>query len=143
MLKGKLLGSTDMEETAFFGLLAASVLMGALVLHRRKETREEARLRREKLVFHAVSIKSGNEACQAAQYLKGVRFLAQEAPGLPLPGCHAAECTCVYVHYDDRRFHNRRDVYMNKVYLAAEVEVERRHEAGRRKTDRPSLQAAH
>jgi len=53
--------------------------------------------------WHSVTIEPGRKACEAARKIEGVRFLAAEAPHLPLAGCDAAACTCHYRHYDDRR----------------------------------------
>ena len=53
--------------------------------------------------FHAVSIKYGKDACEAAKNVTGQRFLGDEAPRLPLPGCDAEVCECRFVHHDDRR----------------------------------------
>lgn len=53
--------------------------------------------------WHAVSIKPCTKACAAALKAEGVRFLAQDAPRLPLAGCDSSACTCRYRHYDDRR----------------------------------------
>ena len=53
--------------------------------------------------YHAVSIKPGAYACSAANDLAGDRFLASEAPSLPLPGCDAADCDCHFSHHKDRR----------------------------------------
>lgn len=53
--------------------------------------------------YHAVSIKPGAYACSAANDLAGDRFLASEAPSLPLPGCDAADCDCHFSHHNDRR----------------------------------------
>jgi hypothetical protein len=53
--------------------------------------------------FHAVSITPGLECCEAAKQLGKMRFLSGKAPRLPLPDCEAAECTCRYSHFSDRR----------------------------------------
>jgi len=53
--------------------------------------------------YHAVSIKPGAYACSAANELAGDRFLASEAPSLPLPGCDADDCDCHFTHHKDRR----------------------------------------
>ncbi len=53
--------------------------------------------------FHAVSIKFDADACLHAKALQGRRFLAREAPTLPLGNCDAAKCNCRFVHHDDRR----------------------------------------
>lgn len=132
-----------MDATAVFGMVVVAMLVGAaILLQRYREARAEDRLRREQLAFHAVSIKSRSGACAAAHHLKNKRFLAAEAPRLPLEACGAAECTCVYQHFDDRRVHLRRDVYMNKIYLRPAVDIERRRSAGRRKGDHAVLELA-
>jgi hypothetical protein len=53
--------------------------------------------------YHAVSIVPGRNACTAACALRDRRFLSNEAPVLPLPGCNASPCVCRYEHHDDRR----------------------------------------
>jgi len=53
--------------------------------------------------YHAVSIKPGAYACSAANEMAGERFLATEAPEIPLPGCASSNCECHFVHYKDRR----------------------------------------
>ena len=58
---------------------------------------------KDRAKFHAVSIKPGKYACSAANDIAGERFLAAEAPNLPLPGCDAAECECHFTHHNDRR----------------------------------------
>lgn len=42
--------------------------------------------------FHAVSVKPGTYACSAANNIAGQRFLASQAPSLPLPDCDADTC---------------------------------------------------
>ena len=59
--------------------------------------------------FHAVAVKTSGRCCAAARKLSGQRFLADEAPMLPLPGCDAASCKCSYHHFADRRIGPRRD----------------------------------
>lgn len=53
--------------------------------------------------YHAVSIKPGAYACNEANEIVGKRFLASEAPDIPLPGCTSSNCECHFVHYRDRR----------------------------------------
>jgi len=51
-------------------------------------------------------------ACQAAHSLKDQRFLATEAPHLPLPDCsNPAGCRCKYQHWNDRRQEDRRSPF--------------------------------
>jgi len=58
---------------------------------------------RKSSAYHAVSIKVGNQACEAAEKMVGRRFLSTAAPRLPLPGCDVLECGCRFVHHKDRR----------------------------------------
>ena len=53
--------------------------------------------------YHAVSIKPGAYACNEANEIAGQRFLAKEAPEIPLPGCTSSNCECHFVHHNDRR----------------------------------------
>lgn len=126
-----------MEAGMVLGVVVVGVLIGAVVVaHRRGTAREAQRLQHERTIYHGVTIVPGEASCAGAQMLKGVRFLGREAPALPLAGCAANDCGCVYQHFDDRRHRNRRDPYLNKVYLAPEELVEHRQgSAGRRKTD--------
>jgi hypothetical protein len=58
--------------------------------------------------FHAVTIRYRKNACDAVWTLEGKKFLANEAPRLPVQGCTTQNCGCRYVHYDDRRAEERR-----------------------------------
>jgi len=58
---------------------------------------------KRKKEFAAVSIKIGPQACSAAKYLKGKRFLSSKAPALPLSKCDVSDCKCKYDYYKDRR----------------------------------------
>lgn len=100
--------------------------------------RREARSR-----YHCVEVRSGNAACEAAEQFAGVRFLPNEAPSLPLPGCGTPKCTCSFIHHDDRRDDIRRNAYGEWASIPPESTGERRARAERRKsresTFRPSM----
>ena len=68
----------------------------------RKDRRTSPALK-DRSKYHAVSVKPGAYACRAANEIAGQRFLASEAPTLPLPACDAAECDCHFIHHNDRR----------------------------------------
>jgi hypothetical protein len=70
--------------------------------------RKPARATRPSHPYHSVSIRLGKHACEAAKALVEQRFLAKEAPRLPLQKCDAASCTCVFAHHEDRRQEGRR-----------------------------------
>ncbi len=60
--------------------------------------------------YEAVSVRPCLEACQAAWDQQDKRYLASEAPELPLAGCDVGKCGCRYVHHEDRRgTEDRRD----------------------------------
>ena len=56
--------------------------------------------------YPAVSVRTSRNGCPAAEALRGQRFLPEEAPPLPLPGCTWARCNCKYSHHVDRRSGN-------------------------------------
>ena len=68
-----------------------------------RQDRRIARGPKDSSRYHAVSIKPGAYACRAANEIAGQRFLASEAPSIPLPGCTANECDCHFTHHNDRR----------------------------------------
>jgi hypothetical protein len=53
--------------------------------------------------YHGVSIVPGAHACRAANEIAGQRYLASEAPSIPLPACNATKCDCHFIHHKDRR----------------------------------------
>ncbi|MGH8176593.1 MAG: hypothetical protein ACREV5_10065 [Steroidobacter sp.] len=87
--------------------------------------------------YHSVSILPGVNACGAAHRFVGHRFLARQAPPLPLPTCDAFQCECRFRHHKDRRAGPRRrsDIgLMPGVYNGSE----RRGAGGRRREDHDS-----
>ena len=53
--------------------------------------------------YHCVEIVSDEGLCKSAKVLKGKRFLSNDAPALPLEACTKADCSCRYLHHEDRR----------------------------------------
>jgi hypothetical protein len=87
-------------------------------------------------VWHAVAIIGTQRSCEAAQALKGKRFLSAEAPRLPLAECTAPEgCTCSYRKYPDRRAGPRREEDESGLRRGDAAPRERRAGRGRRSTD--------
>jgi hypothetical protein len=85
--------------------------------------------------YRAVSIRPGEECCEAARQFGKMRFLCAKAPRLPVPECTAATCSCRYVHFADRRSgKDRRSVYDWTRERELGV-VNRRAARGRRATD--------
>jgi hypothetical protein len=58
--------------------------------------------------FGAVQIRPRGKACRAAHLLGKYRFLAKNAPPLPLRECTAARCACTFSKLPDRRTEGRR-----------------------------------
>lgn len=85
--------------------------------------------------FQAISVFRGVNACALAKRLSEQRFLAKDAPSLPLSGCTMpAACECVYLKHRDRRAAQRRVMDFTasqRVYTGKE----RRFLKGRRATD--------
>lgn len=92
-------------------------------------------IRTARKLFHGVSIRPDKvSACEAARNLENLRFLADEAPMLPLSDCsNPSGCRCRYQHYDDRRTDARRE---SDIGLPMKDHPnENRSGAGRRVTD--------
>lgn len=89
--------------------------------------------------YHCVEVRPRGDPCEAAKQLGRTRFLSDEAPRLPLPGCTAQPCSCRYLHHADRRQEDRRNPYGQAVSEApAGVGAERRGATDRRKAaERP------
>lgn len=62
----------------------------------------------ERCLWRAVSIAAGDGACPAARRYGASRFLAAQAPALPVADCDTPDdCDCVYRHHADRRVAER------------------------------------
>jgi hypothetical protein len=85
--------------------------------------------------FQAISIMPGGRCCDVARAMEGDRFLAKNAPQLPLYDCtERDECSCRYVKHVDRRADSRR--FMDFGVRQALSSKERRVTRGRRAKDR-------
>lgn len=134
-------------QLEFLGL-AVVLLIVWLFLRRRGAARkaQEAVAAQPRKVrdttYHAVSIKFGKNACAAAQSMSGQRFLAGEAPQIPLPGCDATVCECRFTHHGDRRSgKDRRSPFGAGSISGAtgRFDAERRARSDRRKSADPDL----
>lgn len=85
--------------------------------------------------WHAVSVVCGPGCCPPAVNLRDHRFLAAEAPRLPLEECSAPwRCACTYKHFPDRRARLRREADRG-MFPRPRLGLERRRVLGRRATD--------
>ena len=80
--------------------------------------------------FRGVSIACADGCCEAVKSLADSRYLADEAPILPVQECNRATCNCTYEHHADRRSDT-----VDRREAATGVSDEQRVRAGRRKTD--------
>jgi hypothetical protein len=103
----------------FAGIVAVVILLLVYFFIRQPKTKSNVRPAERRHVsskadstFHAVSLKFTSRACEAAKAMDGRRFLSTAAPRIPLPACDALECSCRFVHHDDRRSgDDRRNTY--------------------------------
>ena len=134
-----------MESTLLVGLLLVLLLLWLFI--RQRSNRAAKRplkpagnkfAAQKKSRYHAVSLRFSADACTAAKAMQGERFLATEAPSLPLPNCDAHNCECHFAHHDDRRSgKDRRNVFTAAGYSAStgRFAQERRSKTDRRKSD--------
>lgn len=91
--------------------------------------------------FGSVEIRTRGGACEAARALEGQRFLAKDAPALPLAACSAAQCSCGFAKLGDRRTGIRRLLqggFSASLFAAANRRTKQRdRRAGESARDRP------
>jgi hypothetical protein len=84
--------------------------------------------------FYAVALVPEEHACAAALAASDQRYLAQEAPRIPLPECtKPLQCQCRIARFNDRRKTDRRDALSFSRWYSG---IERRRGPGRRTSDR-------
>jgi len=86
--------------------------------------------------YQAVAVIACSRACAAAADAQGLRFLARQAPRLPLPDCdRPGNCACRFEKHADRRAVVQRSPYNNSG-IVSHGGAERRRLRGRRVSDR-------
>ena len=66
--------------------------------------------------YQAVTIVAAQKACAGALAVRQQRFLARQAPPLPLPQCDRPErCVCRYRKHAERRVGPQRVLRMNEI----------------------------
>lgn len=86
--------------------------------------------------WRSVEVLCGSDPCKPARAAQGTRYLAAEAPFLPLRDCdRSANCGCRYRHYSDRRAGPRRDADVGFRSSVFSDQPKRRSNEGRRKDD--------
>ncbi len=128
-------------------LVVVLLLIWYLVIRRNQQSgaseppRIERRQSQQGGTFHAVSIKFDADACLHAKALQGRRFLATNAPQLPLVNCDSGRCSCRFIHHEDRRSGKDRRSPFGSGGLGGATgryEQERRHGEDRRHDDDPA-----
>lgn len=114
------------------------------VARQKKHSAAPAARRDTRISYHCVEVRTGIPACESAQHLEHVRYLSEEAPSLPVPGCSMKKCTCSYIHHDDRRDDDgRRNPYGQWSNMPPAIAGERRSRTDRRQSRegmfRPSI----
>lgn len=132
--------------TTYWIALAVLLLAAAVWLRPRRRSSHSTSVRTvadESNAYHCVEIDYSSDPCEAVKQLEGKRFLSDEAPMFPLPGCTSKACQCRYVHYDDRRARpDRRDPWATALGVkpikdTVSEEDDRREKRGRRNYDSP------
>jgi len=86
--------------------------------------------------WRAVEIVCDHDACDASRGAAGDRYLAVEAPLLPLPDCdRRGQCKCRYRHHEDRRKGPRRGNEGAMPSQPLTDQADRRYMDGRRRVD--------
>lgn len=127
------------------GVIVLFVIV-ALIIWRKKRRASERAAAGEKSIdllattskFHAVSIRPGPNACDAALGLHGQRFLSDAAPSIPLPSCDSPNCRCRFVHFEDRRSgEDRRSPYPSTIGLDTGTYRQEQRQPGDRRQEPP------
>jgi hypothetical protein len=93
-------------------------------------------MRKASTKWHAVTVVLREASCAAAALCRSTRFLAGEAPRLPLNKCpHPDTCPCTYRHFEDRRGAPRRSADVGGGHDSVRPGGNRRLAKGRRATD--------
>jgi hypothetical protein len=87
--------------------------------------------------YQAVAVFRGNPCCALARRFDEHRFLAKDAPSLPLSGCSMPQkCTCRFLKFKDRRDVTPRRLMEFGASALLFAGKERRGVRGRRVSDR-------
>lgn len=129
---------------ASIGVLAAASAGAVCWLVARREAPRPAQPRAPRAKvggrFSGVQIRPRHGACRAAQLLQGHRFLAKDAPALPLRECKAARCSCTFSKLPDRRSDGRR-LEHGGLSASLFVAMNRRTKRDRRRAAQVSLRS--
>lgn len=122
-----------MMELIWLSLALFALAAIIFQIRKRKRGNQQSNMQSARVkTYPAVGIRYNLLACNAVQPLYGKRFLATEAPALPVAGCNVRPCPCRYIHFADRRAEDRRAQYGIRKSLIAGSGTERRRSDRRR-----------
>ena len=105
----------------------ARTLTGSYQRSRKSALLEKLRISNS---YRGITIRNGN--CPAVRRFTGSFYRFEEAPELPVEGCKALRCSCVYAGLNNRRYQARR----NASDLRSAVRFESDHPDRRQEKDR-------
>jgi hypothetical protein len=127
-------------------LIAVAVLIALAFWWRQHGKRQHPRASRARDLagtsndYRCVELRYPGDACDAVKRIGAKRFLPGEAPGIPVPGCDAARCTCRYAHHEDRRHDDRRHPFAQQASEPpSSAGGERRTKKDRRKSAKTAI----
>ena len=89
--------------------------------------------------YRGVTIRNGK--CKAARRLSGKFYMLEDVPDLPVEGCKALRCSCVYTGLNNRRYRARREGADPRTVIRFEDDhSERREQKDRRQSNRVKWQ---
>ena len=97
---------------------------------RRKKIDALKRLRLSKR-YRGITIRNGN--CAAVRHLTGNFFSLDKVPELPVKGCKALRCSCIYAGLNNRRYEDRRDTHDPRSVVRFEADHSDRRESRERR----------
>ncbi len=84
--------------------------------------------------FRGITIRNGK--CTAVLHFTGSFYSFEEAPALPVEGCKALRCSCVYAGVNNRRYQARRNGRNHRSAVRLETDnPDRRQGKDRRKSN--------
>jgi len=105
-------------------------------VRRTKRSLNRVNARKPPSNWHAVAVVLHTSSCAAAALCRNKKYLAKDAPRLPMPSCESPDnCKCTFRHYLDRREGARRSNELGIVSVD-QSKTEQRMKKGRRIHDK-------
>ena len=89
--------------------------------------------------YRGITIRNGS--CKAVRRFTGKFYALEDVPDLPVEGCRALRCSCVYTGLNNRRYKERREGVDPRTVIRFEADHDdRREQRDRRKSNRVKWQ---